>query len=130
MKKLILALLTIFFVQVNITWSSDIPSNYKEITSFASECNDNFWMKAGQILIIDVKNLNTLGTTFSVSTHLLNEEQSAIILPRNTHRFKFSIFGEEPMGWNIKTKTSSDVCSVTVTIYSTWKEGDPSNPRN
>ena len=128
MKMKVLALTSgiLLLSQINMVVALEVPPNYKEISSLPSKCEDSFFIKGGQGLIVDVKNSNILGVTFAVSTNL-NGEQSAIILPGSTHRFKFTIFGEEPMTWHIKTGTSSDACAVNLSIYSTWKEGDPLN---
>lgn len=126
MKRLLLVSLVILANQVNIAWGEDMPSNYKKISSFVSKCNDEFWLRGGQVLIVNIDNLNILGTIFTISTDL-DGERSAIISPKGSRRFKFSMFGVEPMSWHLKTGTSSDVCSVNITIYSTWKEGDSPN---
>lgn len=126
MKNLYLIAAVLLFIQGNSVSALELPSNYKEVLSFPSKCSDDFWVQGGQVLIIDVENTNVLGVAFSISTNL-NEEESAIIFPMTTHRFKFSIFGEEPMSWHIETKTSSDVCTANISIYSTWKKGDPPN---
>lgn len=118
-----------------------IPNNYKLANAMLSEGQDDISLAGGQGVIFEIKNLNILGTTFTVTSiraalrdpglwrnllgdrYQMSEEISSIILPLQTVYYQFACFGCEPMSWKFRTTTYSDVCSVGLKIWSTWVKG-------
>ncbi len=82
--------------------------------------------QGGQVMHFQVKNVNVLGTTLSISSNL-GGKKSQIILPQQTADLRFDCFGSEPMGWSFDISTNSDAFIVAYKIYSSWIPGDPRN---
>ena len=93
--------------------------------------NTKLQLRLGQIVEIDVKNINILGTTIRIETSFpYNSENSMILLPQQTQIFRFDNFGNEPMSWIFNISTVSDAFIVNYIIRSTWIPGMPPNPLN
>ena len=70
-----------------------------------------------------------LGTTISIGTsYPYDSEQKLILLPQQTHIFRFSEFGNEPMGWVFDISTASDAFIMNYIIRSSWIQGMQPNP--
>lgn len=119
-----------------------IPSNYKFANAMpSSKGQDDISLAGGQGVIFEIKNLNILGTTFTVTSiraalrdpglwrnllgdwYQMSEKICSIILPLQTVYYQFTCFGCEPMSWKFRTTTNSDVCMVGLKIWSTWVKG-------
>jgi len=93
--------------------------------------NTELLLKLGQIVEIEVKNINILGTTIKIETSFpYYSGNSIILLPQQTHIFRFDNFGNEPMSWIFKISTVSDAFIVNYIVRSTWIPGMPPNPLN
>jgi RHS repeat-associated protein len=93
--------------------------------------NEKLALRLGQVVIFDVKNINTLplGTTVRIISEFpYKSSQEAIILPGLPRTFVFNNFGSEPMNWRFTISTISDVKFIEYTIRSSWVPGMPHNP--
>lgn len=82
--------------------------------------DDNSIVQAdlGEIVWITVENINALGTHIEITSN--NDGSRSLILPPfGCFTFKFSVFREEPVGWNFTISSFSDVFAVRYTIEST-----------
>lgn len=78
-------------------------------------------VQGGQGMHFQIRNLNFLGTTISITGD--NQVHRSIIPPLMTVDFMFSCFGPEPMPWAFDIRTESDVFLVGWKLYSTWVPG-------
>ncbi|MBV6419587.1 MAG: hypothetical protein DAHOPDDO_00810 [Ignavibacteriaceae bacterium] len=87
-------------------------------------------LQLGQEVAIEVKNINVLGTTIRIDPSFpkLQQPQERIILPQETHIFKFYNFGTEPMSWIFDISTASDAFIISYVIRSSWVPGMEPNP--
>ncbi len=88
--------------------------------------NTTLSVEGGQGMCFEVKNLNILGTTISISDQY-GQTKGRIIPPQSSVKFVFSIFGCEPISWRFRISTNSDAFLVGWKLYSTWVPGDPPN---
>lgn len=84
-------------------------------------------IKGGQSMHFEIKNVNVLGTTITITSNL-GGKKSIIIAPLQTVHLIFDCFGNEPMGWSFNIDTNSDAFIVGWKLFSTWVTGDPPNP--
>ena len=89
--------------------------------------NTTFFAPLGQIVWIRVTNVNVLGTTISIESLNTKQVQQLVLLPYIQKEFRFSVFGSEPISWDFRIRTESDVFSVNYKIESTWVPGMPPN---
>jgi len=89
--------------------------------------NTTFSAPLGQIVWIRVTNVNVLGTTISIESLNTKQVQQLILIPYIEKEFRFSVFGSEPISWDFRIRTESDVFSVNYVIESTWVPGMPPN---
>jgi len=92
------------------SWNGSVTKNYR----------------GGQVMHFQLKNVNVLGTTITISSNL-GGKKSLIILPQQTSDMRFDCFGAEPMGWTFDISTDSDAFIVTWSLFSSWLPGDPFN---
>jgi hypothetical protein len=92
------------------SWNGSVTKNYR----------------GGQVMHFQLKNVNILGTTITISSNL-GGKKSLIILPQQTSDMRFDCFGAEPMGWTFDISTDSDAFIVTWSLFSSWLPGDPFN---
>lgn len=89
--------------------------------------NTTFSSPLGQIVWIRVTNINVLGTTISIESLNTKQVQQLVLIPYIEKEFRFSVFGSEPISWDFRIRTESDVFSVNYVIESTWVPGMPPN---
>jgi hypothetical protein len=97
------------------------------LTSGTWNSGTNLSEQGGQGMHFHVSNLNPLGTSITIAAGS-GESHSAIITPLGSADLEFSVFGNEPMGWDFDVSTDSDAFIVAWCLYSTWIPGDPPNP--
>lgn len=78
-----------------------------------------FAVELGQYVWIEVKNVNTLGTTITIDSDR-DGSRSMILLPFISHTFKFYALVEDPLVWGFQVSTISDAFVVQYAIYSDW----------
>ena len=105
--------------------SIELCSEYMPIASFPATGSQSVSFNGGQGMRVTVRNLNVLGVTARVSAN--GQSQQIIILPLQSHTFQFSIFGAEPLGWQVDFSSVSDAVVVFIEIESTWAPGCPQN---
>ena len=105
----------------------DKKCSYFHYESGIWTANTGFSPQLGQAIKIKVTNINVLGTTISVESVNTQETQQSILIPYKETEFKFTQFGAEPMNWEFKIRTESDVFSVKYKIDSSWVPGMPPN---
>ncbi len=86
--------------------------------------------KGGQLVQIEVTNINLLGTTIELETEFPKDFGffSTVILPLETRVFQFTRFGSEPLTWVIDLSTESDAFIINYVVKSTWVPGMEPNP--
>ena len=84
-----------------------------------------FSAELGQVVWIEVKNVNVLGTTITIDSGHLDGDRSMHLFPFASHTFRFNSLTGNVVGWSFRISTISDAFVVQYAIYSTWVPGLP-----
>ncbi len=72
----------------------------------------------GQVVWIEVKNVNVLGAMISISSNH-DGSRGALLVPHSTQTFRFNYFGHDTVNWRFIISTDSDAFVVQYAIYTT-----------
>jgi len=111
--------------QQDSTGSTD-AEGFKLLDGGSWNGSANLKYRGGQIMHFQIKNVNVLGTTITISSNL-SGSKSLIIAPTATVDMRFDCFGSEPMGWTFDVSSDSDAFIVAWKLFSSWVPGDPPN---